>query len=105
MAIDLQPNKNQVELANKKAVAYMLVVAIILLGIMTTLYITSTKTNRGDNLAQIQALVAENKELKAENKEYRAEILRIIKQTDLEKEQLKTNTDSAVREAVKTIIK
>lgn len=105
MAVDLQPNKDQVDLANRKAVAYMLVVAIVLLGIMSTMYFTSNRTNRADNLAQIKAVVDENKELKAENKELRAEILRVVIQSAQEKEEVKKNTDSAIRKAVNTIIK
>lgn len=83
----------------------MLVVAVILLGIMTTMYFTSNKTNRSDNLATIKACTDENKELKAENKQLRAELLVTIKQAQLEKQTLIKNTDSVIREAVNKNIK
>lgn len=102
MAIELQPSSEQVELASKKGgIPYMLVVAVILLGIMTTMYFTSNKTNRVDNLAQIQGLIAENKELKAENKQLRAELLSTIKQSQFDKQELLKNTDSVIRSAAK----
>jgi hypothetical protein len=106
MAIELQPSSEQVELADKKGgTPYMLVVAVILLGIMTTMYFTSNKLNRGDNLAQIQSMAGEIKDLKSENKQLRAELLSTIKQSQNEKEELIKNTDSVIREAAKKRIK
>jgi len=105
MAIEL-PNSEQVELADKKGgTPYMLVVAVILLGIMTTMYFTSNKTNRGDNLAAIKNCTDENRELKTENKQLRAELLATIRGAALDKQELKKNTDSVIREAAKKHIK
>lgn len=101
MAIELQPSDDQVKLADKKGgVPYMLVVAVILLGIMTTMYFTSNKTGRSDNLASLKSCDDERRELKAENKQLRAELLATIKQFQTDKQTLIKNTDSVIREAV-----
>lgn len=106
MDINLQPNNEQVDLADKKeGKPYMLVVAVILLGIMTAMYYNATKNNRVDNLAQAQEYKGENRELKAENKLLRSELLRAINDCSEEKEQLTKNTDSVIREAYKKGIK
>jgi hypothetical protein len=102
MAINLQPGNEQVELADKKeGRPYMLVVAVILLGIMTTMYFTSNKTNRSDVITQVQEWKDRTKDLESENKLLRAELIKSITDCKNEQAQINKNTDSIIREAYK----
>lgn len=94
--IDLNPNKNQVNLAQNKPLAYVLVVVIILLGIVTTMYFRSTTTIRSDCLQTVQDLRVEVRELKAENKELREYVIK----TNTDINELKANTEAAIRDAL-----
>lgn len=105
MGLDIIPNSDQVELADKKPVSTMLVVALILLGIVSAALIRFVTTNREDNTAQLKSISLENKDLKEENKQLRTEMFRMVLEKDAEKaaekEELKKNTDSVIREAFK----
>lgn len=93
---DLTPNKNQVALADRKPLAYMLVVLVLLLGTVTGMYFKSTATLRTDCLENVKDLRKEIAGLRGENKELRMIVVGIKNNYT----ELKTNTDSVIREAI-----
>ncbi len=97
MEVKLTPGKDQVTLANSKPLAYSLCVVVILLGVVTTMYFRSTSTNRYDCRDRVDYLEAENRALKLQVNT----MLSMIMESKTDFKELKRNTDSVLRAAIK----
>lgn len=97
MAVNLNPGKDQVALANSKPLAYSLCVVVILLGVVTTMYFRSTSTNRYDCRDRVTYLEKENKELKLQVNS----LFDMVLKSNTDFKELKRNTDSVLRAAIK----
>lgn len=93
MAANLLPNEEDVTTANKKPVAFLAVVALIIAGLFATLYFTSNTKNENK-------CSETNQQLNALNQKFLEYVIKSEKEKIELVTALKKNTDSAIREAV-----
>lgn len=90
----IEPNSENVNLANNKPLAYVLCVVVILLGIVTTMYFKSNNTNHDDCQSENTRLTTENRLL-----------FNTLISQKVSYDSLKKNTDNVIRAKININIK
>jgi hypothetical protein len=100
MAIDLNPKKANVDEINKKPLAYMLGVAIVMLGVFVTLYFTSNTKRNDDCKEQIAAINKRADKSDADAQAARDELIKFLLSEAERKKDEKAKADSLVKKVV-----